>query len=221
MEKELQDIVSSVKFYLELERECGMRELFAKGSAGKGGSDGLEGLRKEVLECARCGLSKTRLNVVFGSGNPHAALMFVGEAPGRDEDIQAQPFVGRAGQLLTKIIEAMKLTRGDVYIANILKCRPPNNRAPLPEEIEACSDNVRRQIEMIKPKVICTLGKFASQTLLNTETPISALRGNFHEYNGIKVMPTFHPAYLLRNPDDKKLVWSDMKKIKKVLDEDA
>ena len=170
-----------------------------------------------MLNCRRCDLSETRRNVVFGIGNPKARLIFVGEAPGEDEDIHGLPFVGRAGQLLTKIIEAMGFKRQDVYIANVLKCRPPNNRAPLPTEILACEENLKRQIEIIKPKVICTLGKFASQTILRTSIPITALRGNFYEYNGIKVMPTFHPAYLLRNPADKKLVWQDMKKILKVL----
>jgi uracil-DNA glycosylase len=215
LDKELQSLISSVKFYIELERESGMQEFFSSQQAIV--PDELEGLKREVLKCSRCGLAKTRLNVVFGSGDPKASLMFVGEAPGADEDLQGLPFVGRAGQLLTKIIEAMGLKRGDVYIANILKCRPPNNREPLPEEILACQDNVARQIDLIRPKAICTLGKFASQTLLNTTTPISALRGNFQDYNGIKVMPTFHPAYLLRNPDDKKLVWSDMKKIMELL----
>ena len=143
--------------------------------------------------------------------------MFVGEAPGAEEDIQGLPFVGRAGQLLTKIIEAMGLKREDVYIANLLKCRPPANRAPLPEEILACRENVRRQIAAINPKVICTLGKFASQMLLKTETTISELRGNFYEYEGIKVMPTFHPAYLLRNPASKKDAWADLKLVMKEL----
>ena len=143
--------------------------------------------------------------------------MFIGEAPGEEEDKRGEPFVGRAGQLLTKIIEAMGLKREDVYIANILKCRPPHNRAPQPDEIIACRENVKRQVEMINPRVICTLGKFASQTLLRTQTPISVLRGHFQEYNGIKVMPTFHPAYLLRNPNEKKTVWQDMKKIMKEL----
>ena len=223
MPDELREMIDAVKAYIELEKESGMTEFLSGDVIAKPvlpderPSGGLDALRKEVMKCSSCDLAKTRLNVVFGSGNPHASLMFVGEAPGRDEDIQGLPFVGRAGQLLTKIIEAMGFKREDVYIANILKCRPPNNRPPLPAEVLACSENVRAQIEMIQPKVICTLGKFASQTLLKTETPISALRGNFYEYEGIKVMPTFHPAYLLRNPDDKKLVWSDMKKIKAVL----
>ncbi|OGW84713.1 MAG: uracil-DNA glycosylase [Omnitrophica bacterium RIFCSPLOWO2_01_FULL_45_10] len=155
----------------------------------------------------------TRRNSVFGSGDSKARLMFIGEAPGEEEDRQGLPFVGRAGQLLTKIIEAMGLERKDVYIANVLKCRPPNNRMPLPSEILACEENLKKQIEIIKPKVICALGKFASQTLLRTESSITALRGSFKDYFGTKVMPTYHPAYLLRNPQDKRLVWEDMKKV--------
>jgi len=208
---ELRDIVESVKAYLELERASGLKECYFTRISE------LETLKEKVSTCDKCGLSKTRNNVVFGSGSPKAKLMFVGEAPGADEDKQGLPFVGRAGQLLTKIIESMGLSREDVYIANILKCRPPENRPPLPEEILACSDNLKKQVELIKPRVICTLGKFASQTLLNTETTISDLRGKFSQYCGIKVMPTFHPAYLLRNPHDKKLVWADMKKIMKEL----
>ena len=178
----------------------------------------LDALNAEYAHCMACGLSKTRTNVVFGSGNPDAMLMFVGEAPGFDEDKQGLPFVGAAGQLLTKIIEAMKLTREDVYIANCLKCRPPQNRNPLPEEISSCSPILQKQIDIIRPRIICALGKFAAQTLLRTEEPISRLRGRFFDWQeGIKLMPTFHPAYLLRNPDDKKLVWEDMKKIMKEL----
>ena len=219
---ELKEIINSIKSYIELEQESGMKECIFEGlpknNLKKSEAHGdLESLMQEVSNCQKCDLYKTRRNVVFGSGNTKAGLLFIGEAPGEEEDIQALPFVGRAGQLLTKIIEAMGLKRNDVYIANILKCRPPNNRMPLPAEILACEDNVKRQIEIIKPKVICTLGKFASQTLLKTQVPISALRGKFQEYDGIKVMPTFHPAYLLRNPPDKKLVWDDMKKIKKEL----
>lgn len=177
-----------------------------------GGGD-LASLKKEVLACAACQLARTRTNVVFGEGDPHASLMFIGEAPGQDEDMQARPFVGRAGQLLTKIIEAMGLARRDVYIGNILKCRPPGNRNPLPSEILSCGRYLARQIEIIRPKVICALGKFAAQTLLKTEVPISELRGKFFDYHGIKLMPTYHPAYLLRNPDGKKDVWNDMKKV--------
>ncbi len=178
----------------------------------------LDLLNTEYANCQLCPLSKTRTKVVFGSGNPDARLMFVGEAPGFDEDKQGLPFVGAAGQLLTKIIEAMKLTRDDVYIANCLKCRPPQNRNPFPEEIATCSPILNRQIQIIQPKIICALGKFAAQTLLKTEDPISRLRGKFFDWrDGIKLMPTFHPAYLLRNPDDKKMVWEDMKKIMKEL----
>ena len=220
MSGELQKIIRSVKSYIELERESGMEESISAhpGSSARSRREReLDALKKDLLVCKCCALWKTRTNVVFGAGNPEARLMFIGEAPGSEEDLQGLPFVGRAGTLLTKIIEAMGLKRDDVYIANILKCRPPGNRPPLPEEVEACRDAVKRQAVIIRPKVICTLGKFASQTMLSTDTPISSLRGNFYECEGIKVMPTFHPAYLLRNPDDKKLVWQDMKKIKKLL----
>ncbi len=209
---QLKGIIESIKAYMKLEKEAGVGEYYLKKSP-----PSLDSLKAEVSICEKCGLSKTRKNVVFGDGSGKAKLVFVGEAPGEDEDIQGLPFVGRSGQLLTKIIEAMGLKRKDVYIANILKCRPPDNRPPTPDEITACRENLRRQIGIIKPKVICTLGKFASQTLLNTETPISALRGKFGCYNGIKVMPTFHPAYLLRNLGDKRLVWEDMKKVMKEL----
>ena len=220
MDSELKRVAGALKYYIKLAKECGaggylfypaMAERPARSEAQP---DDLKSLEEEVRACARCDLYKTRKNPVFGSGSPRAKLMFIGEAPGGEEDLRGLPFVGRAGQLLTKIVEAMGMKRVDVYIANILKCRPPNNRMPLPTEILACEENVQRQVEIIKPKVICTLGKFASQTLLKTQTPISALRGKFHEYNGIKVMPTFHPAYLLRNPQDKRLVWDDMKKIR-------
>lgn len=224
MDSRLKDILDSVRAYLELEKESGMEEYFFKKCAHESpaasqvqGIPDLESLRKDVLRCKRCDLYRTRQNVVFGAGSPKAKLMFIGEAPGAEEDMQGLPFVGRAGQLLTKIIEAMGLKREEVYIANILKCRPPGNRAPLPTEILACEANVKRQVEIIGPKVICTLGKFASQTLLRTDVPISSLRGKFKEYNGTPVMPTFHPAYLLRNPEDKRLVWDDMKKIRKIL----
>ncbi len=218
MYSELKDIISCVKNYIEFERSSGVEDYVLPAAKPKVARTAeLEALRADVLTCRHCDLHKTRQNVVFGNGSSKADLMFIGEAPGQDEDIQGLPFVGRAGQLLTKIIEAMGMKREDVYIANILKCRPPNNRAPLPTEIIACQENVKKQVDLIKPKVICTLGKFASQTLLKTETTISSLRGNFYEYNGIKVMPTYHPAYLLRNPGDKKLVWGDMKKILKEL----
>jgi DNA polymerase len=159
-------------------------------------------------DCSRCKLHTLgRKQVVFGVGNPSADLMFVGEAPGADEDMQGEPFVGRAGQLLTKIIEAIGLTRGDVYIANVIKCRPPGNRNPEPDEVEQCEPFLFRQIDTIKPKVIVALGKFAAQCLLKTETPISRLRGQEFAYRDAILIPTFHPAYLLRNPSSKRDVW--------------
>jgi DNA polymerase len=173
----------------------------------------LESLEMKTLSCRTCPLCKGRTNVVFGAGNADAKLLFVGEGPGYDEDMQGLPFVGRAGQLLTKIIEAMGLKRKDVYITNVVKCRPPQNRTPFPTEILACAEYLAGQIDIIKPKIICALGKVPAQALLKTELPITKLRGNFYLYKDIKVMPTFHPAYLLRNPGDKKLVWQDMKKI--------
>lgn len=177
----------------------------------------LENLKNEAIGCQKCSLSKTRTNLVFGVGNHNAKLMFVGEAPGRDEDLQGEPFVGRAGQLLTKIIEAIGMKRTDVYIANVLKCRPPGNRSPLPDEIALCTPYLIKQIDIIKPKVLCALGTFAAQTLLNTKAPVGTLRGRFHEYQGIPMMVTYHPAYLLRNPNDKVKVWEDMKKVRDFL----
>jgi DNA polymerase len=170
-------------------------------------------LRAIALACTKCRLAETRKQVVYGVGSPTADLMFIGEAPGRDEDEQGEPFVGRAGQLLTDIIKAMKLTRDDVYIANVIKCRPPENRNPEPDELEACRPYIRRQVELIEPKVIVTLGRFALQSLTEKAYGISSVRGQWLEYNGIKVMPTYHPAYLLRTPAAKKDVWNDMKKV--------
>jgi len=170
---------------------------------------------QEMANCQLCQLAKTRHNLVFGDGNPNAQIIFVGEAPGADEDEQGLPFVGRAGQLLTKIIEAMGIKRKDVYICNILKCRPPGNRNPLPDEISLCEPFLKKQLQAISPKVICALGTFAAQTLLKTDVPITLLRGRFHTYNGIKLMPTYHPAYLLRNPSAKKPVWEDVQMIMK------
>ncbi len=216
-------LINSVKRMVELEKLSGVEEFYAA----KGEKRNNQITRKEKLSlkefensissCLKCPLGKTRIKFVFGAGSPKARLMFVGEAPGRDEDGQGQPFVGRAGQLLTQIIESIGLKREDVFIANIIKCRPPQNRNPLPEEIAACSPYLLKQIEIIKPKVICALGKFSAQTLLNSETPISRLRGKFYDFNGIKLMPTYHPAYLLRNQSGKKDVWEDMKAIAKEL----
>jgi uracil-DNA glycosylase family 4 len=171
----------------------------------------------DMAGCQLCSLGKTRRNLVFGDGNPQAKVVFVGEAPGADEDEQGLPFVGRAGQLLTKIIEAMGLSRKEVYICNILKCRPPQNRNPLSEEIAACEPFLKQQLKSISPQIICALGSFAAKTLLKTDVPISILRGRFHSYEGIKLMPTYHPAYLLRNPSAKKTVWEDVQLIMKEL----
>jgi DNA polymerase len=183
-----------------------------------GEAGGLSALRLEMGECRCCQLAGLRRNLVFGEGNPRADLVFVGEAPGADEDAQGRPFVGAAGQLLTKIIAAMGLKREDVYICNILKCRPPGNRDPLPGEIAACEPFLIRQLAAIRPKVICALGTFAAHTLLKSEAPITVLRGRFHRYQGIPLMPTFHPAYLLRNGGAKKQVWEDVRKIMKLLE---
>ena len=178
----------------------------------------LVAIRADIGDCTRCKLHTLgRTQVVFGVGNPEADLMFVGEAPGADEDEQGIPFIGRAGQLLTKIIEGIELTRDDVYIANIIKCRPPQNRNPEPDEVATCEPFLFQQIDVIKPKIIVALGKYAAQTLLRTETPISKLRGQLFDYRGAKLIPTFHPAYLLRNPSSKREVWEDMKLVKRLL----
>jgi len=181
----------------------------------------LDELRAIAVVCEKCRLAKSRTQVVYGAGNPNADLMFIGEAPGRDEDLKGEPFVGRAGQLLTDIIKAMKLTRDDVYIANVIKCRPPDNRNPEPDELDACRPYIQRQVEIIQPKVIVTLGRFALQSLTGKAYGISSARGNWLEYNGVKVMPTYHPAYLLRTPSAKKEVWADMKKVMEELSTEA
>jgi uracil-DNA glycosylase family 4 len=179
----------------------------------------LSAVREDIGDCTRCKLhGMGRKQIVFGVGNPNADLMFVGEAPGADEDIQGIPFVGRAGQLLTKIIEAIGLTRDDVYIANVIKCRPPQNRNPEQDEVETCEPFLFQQIDIIKPKVIVALGTFAARTLLRTLDPISRLRGRVYDYRGAKLIPTFHPAYLLRNPASKREVWEDMKLAKRLLE---
>jgi DNA polymerase len=175
-------------------------------------ADSLEQIRGEVAACRLCvDLCDSRTQTVFGVGDPRARLCFLGEAPGADEDRQGEPFVGRAGQLLTKIIEACRLSREQVYILNVLKCRPPGNRTPLPHEVANCRGFLDRQLALIRPDYICCLGTVAAQTLLETEVPISRLRGKFQEYRGIPVLCTYHPAYLLRNPAAKKDVWEDMK----------
>ena len=174
----------------------------------------LDAIRVEIGDCQRCKLAPTRTHVVFGSGNPDAELVFVGEAPGYDEDQQGLPFVGRAGQLLTKIIESINLKRDDVYICNVLKCRPPENRNPEPDEVASCNPFLRKQLAAIRPKIVCCLGTFAAQTVLQTAAPISRLRGKFFDMDGMRVIATFHPAYLLRSPEKKREVWEDMKQIR-------
>ncbi len=175
----------------------------------------LDMIRKDLGTCQRCKLHVGRRHIVFGAGNPRAKLVLVGEAPGYEEDVQGQPFVGQAGQLLTRILGAIGLTRDDVYICNIIKCRPPGNRNPEPDEIAACIPFLRRQLGAIRPRLICALGTFAAQTLLGTDTPISRLRGHFHTYEGVHLLPTYHPAFLLRNPSKKRDAWEDMQKLQR------
>jgi DNA polymerase len=174
----------------------------------------LQLIREDIGNCQRCKLAPSRTNIVFGSGNPNAELVFVGEAPGFDEDKQGLPFVGKAGQLLTKIIESIDIKRDDVYICNVLKCRPPDNRNPEPDEVMSCNPFLKKQLATIRPKIVCCLGTFAAQTVMQTAAPISKLRGKFHDIDGIRVIATFHPAYLLRSPDKKRDVWEDMKQIR-------
>jgi len=182
-------------------------------------NDTLERIRSDIgPDCSRCKLHKARKNIVFGVGSPRAELVFVGEGPGHDEDVQGEPFVGRAGKLLTQMIEAMGLRRPDVYICNVVKCRPPENRLPEKDEIATCSPYLIRQLDVIKPKVICCLGACAAQTLLNTTQGISRYRGEWFDYRGAKLIATYHPAYLLRNPPAKSEVWKDLQKIMAVLD---
>jgi len=181
------------------------------------GSPELLVIREELGECTRCKLAPGRTRLVFGVGNPRAELLFVGEGPGADEDRQGEPFVGRAGQLLTKMIEAMGYRREDVYIANVVKCRPPENRNPEPDEMDACEPFLRAQIRAVGPKAIVALGKIAAQTLLRDSTPISRLRGRWATYEGVRLMPTFHPAYLLRSPEEKKKAWEDLQLVMKAL----
>jgi DNA polymerase len=181
------------------------------------GAAGLAIVREELGDCQRCKLAPSRQNLVFGVGNPDAHLVFVGEAPGADEDAQGEPFVGKAGQLLTKMIEAMGYARSDVYICNVLKCRPPGNRNPEPDEVAQCEPFLKKQLAAIRPRMIVALGKFAVQCLLRDDSPISRLRGGLRTYEGIPLMPTFHPAYLLRDPSKKKLAWDDLKAVNAAL----
>jgi DNA polymerase len=209
-------IAASVRSHLEYLRDMGI-EWIPKAAGMPAGAAvplTLEAIREEMGDCRRCKLWQGRRNLVFGEGNPNASLMFVGEGPGADEDAQGRPFVGRAGQLLTKIIEAINMKRSDVYIANIVKSRPPGNRVPEPDEVVACLPFLKKQIEAIRPQIIVTLGAVATNNLLSATLSITKVRGEFRELGGILIMPTFHPSYLLRNPAGKREVWEDMKKVR-------
>jgi uracil-DNA glycosylase family 4 len=179
----------------------------------RAGASALALVKEELGACTRCKLAPSRKQIVFGVGNPDADLVFVGEAPGADEDEQGEPFVGAAGQLLTRMIAAMGFDRGHVYICNVIKCRPPRNRNPEPDEVASCEPFLKKQLGAIRPRLIVALGKFAAQALCRENTPISRLRGNFHSYEGIPVMPTYHPAFLLRTPEAKRQVWQDLQAV--------
>lgn len=209
----LRELLDLLREHMRFQRELGFCHVWNT-SGPPYHSYTLDMIRDELGDCQRCALAEGRHHVVFGEGNANAILMFVGEAPGRDEDLQGRPFVGRAGELLTRIIAAIGLRREDVYIANILKCRPPNNRDPQPTEVATCCPFLFRQIQVIRPRLIVALGKFAAHTLLNTSEKISQLRGRFYAYGDAKLMPTYHPASLLRNPGFKKNVWEDMKMVR-------
>jgi len=249
MDQNVKEIIGDLKSYLEYLKGLGITELplFSNGnekiyqsdvSNGAGAihesplpyrmanlspsePERLEEIRNELGDCRRCKLHRTRRTIVFGEGNKKARLMLIGEGPGNDEDVQGRPFVGKAGQLLTKILQAIEIEREEVYIANIIKCRPPQNRNPEPDEIENCYPFLLKQIQAIRPWIICALGTFSAQTLLKTDVKITALRGKVYDFSGIQLFPTYHPAYLLRNPEKKREVWEDMKQIAKALAESS
>ena len=218
---EMRSLTRAVKQHVDSLRLFGVKELSLGSRAPAPASSRLTALtelEQTVKRCTQCPLYRTATRHVFGEGDPRAQLVFVGEAPGRDEDLQGRPFVGRAGQLLTKMIEAMGLKREQVYICNVMKHRPPQNRLPEPQEMEACKPYLLEQLAILRPTVICTLGAVAGRALLGPTIAIMKSRGRFHEFQGIPLMPTLHPAYLLRNPDAKKLVWQDLKQVKKLLE---
>lgn len=222
--KKLRDVVTDLQTFLEYQIADGVEALpldreFLNPSPSRRGvrKETLQEIRTDLGDCQRCRLCQGRKNIVFGVGNPRAELVIVGEAPGRDEDIQGEPFVGRAGQLLNRMLSAIGLSREEVYICNVIKCRPPENRDPLPDEVASCEPFLIRQLQAIRPKVILAMGRFAAQTLLRTEEKISKIRGQFREYQGIPVMPTYHPAFLLRNPSQRRPVWEDLQKVQKLL----
>jgi len=215
----LRELVRDFRNYLEYLAGLGVKgwprvTISPEGFQAEAGAETLEDIRRDLGDCTRCPLHQGRTHLVFGEGNPRAELMFIGEAPGGDEDRQGRPFVGRSGQLLTDIIvKGLKMQREDVYIANVVKCRPPKNRDPQPEEAQTCLPFLHRQIRVIRPKVICALGKVAASYLLGTAEPLSKLRHRFHDLEGIPVMPTYHPSFLLRQPEMKREVWEDVKLI--------
>lgn len=226
---DINDILSRAERYLRQQEELLGDSLYRGGSDAPAassaaaepwmGSQSLEELNAGICTCMKCPLGATRTKFVFGTGNPKSRVVFIGEAPGADEDAQGEPFVGRAGQLLTKILEAVGLKREEVYICNILKCRPPNNRAPLPEESETCTPYLMKQLDLIRPAFIICLGRTAAQWLLKTNDSLGAMRGRIHDFRGMKLIVTYHPAALLRNPDWKRPTWEDMKMFKKLYDE--
>ncbi len=231
LEEEVQSVVESARQYLmqqtdlfgniiykeEMKAEPEISEVVNVETWGQ--STSLDELNKQICNCLKCPLGESRTNFVFGVGNPNADVMFVGEAPGADEDAQGKPFVGRAGQLLNKIIEAVEMKREDVFICNILKCRPPGNRDPQPTEMETCTPYLSKQIELVKPKFIICLGRISAQWLLRTNATLGSLREKVHDYHGVKLIVTYHPAALLRNPNWKYPAWEDMKMFKKLYDE--
>jgi DNA polymerase len=221
MDEKVYEMISDLKSYLGYLKEMGISFLPASENSSEktipSGILTLADVRKELGDCERCKLHRTRRTIVFGEGNEEASLMLIGEAPGYDEDVQGRPFVGKAGQLLTKILQSINLPREEVYITNIVKCRPPQNRNPQPDEIQSCNLFLVKQINVVQPKIICALGSFSAQTLLKTDTKITALRGKLFDLEGIKVIPTYHPAFLLRNPERKREVWEDMKKISELI----
>jgi DNA polymerase len=229
-QKDIADLLNQVQYSLQHLAQCGWsgfdcspESLIVMNQWGRPPmphKETLEDIRADIGDCKRCKLCRSRTHIVFGSGNPNARLVFVGEGPGYDEDQQGEPFVGAAGQLLTRIIQAIRMKREDVYICNIVKCRPPGNRVPEPDEVRTCLPFLERQIAAVAPEMICALGATAARTLLDTEAPISRLRGRIHDFNGTKLLPTYHPAYLLRNPEKKRDVWDDMKLLMREMDID-
>ncbi len=216
MAQHRKEVISDLIEYLKYLKEKG---IYFLPSMKKRKSLCLEEIRRELTNCNRCKLHRSRRTIVFGEGSENAKLMLIGEGPGYDEDLQGRPFVGKAGQLLTRILQSVQVERSEVYITNMVKCRPPGNRTPEPDEIKSCFPFLLRQIQTIQPKIICALGTVSAQTLLQTDAKITSLRGKSFEFLGIKIFPTYHPAFLLRNPEKKIEVWEDIQKVAKALRE--